>query len=211
MLSRVADALYWMSRYLERAEHIARVVNVNLNVTLDRAPSDASPKWGRLLTSLPEPPPAALRTPAESGDVIFDLANHESIQACVGAARENARQVREEISSEMWEELNRLYLFLGRVPNAENWGGGAHGFLTATVRGTKQSSTNPPSICATAVRLGKSRGGRATIRRRNLTGRTRSAASANSTAQAYGKSIGGPPPRRAVFLHATTIECRSGK
>ena len=74
---------------------------------------------------------------AESQDAIFDLANHESIQACVGAARENARQVREEISSEMWEELNRLYLFLGRVPNADNWGGGAHGFLTATVSGVQ--------------------------------------------------------------------------
>ena len=59
MLSRVADALYWMSRYLERAEHIARVVNVNLNVTLDRAPSDANIKWGRLLTSLPDPPPCS--------------------------------------------------------------------------------------------------------------------------------------------------------
>ena len=54
MLSRVADSLYWMSRYLERAEHTARVVNVNLNLTLDRAPADAGRHWGRLLTSLPE-------------------------------------------------------------------------------------------------------------------------------------------------------------
>ena len=57
MLSRVADSLYWMSRYLERAEHIARVVNVNLNLTLDRAPADAARHWGRLLASLPAPPP----------------------------------------------------------------------------------------------------------------------------------------------------------
>ena len=49
MLSRVADSLFWMSRYLERAEHIARVVNVNLNLTLDRAPADAARHWGRLL------------------------------------------------------------------------------------------------------------------------------------------------------------------
>ena len=59
MLSRVADSLYWMSRYLERAEHIARVVDVNLNLTLDRAPADAARHWGRLLASLPEPPPWA--------------------------------------------------------------------------------------------------------------------------------------------------------
>ena len=137
MLSRVADALYWMSRYLERAEHIARVVNVNLNVTLDRAPSDANPKWGQLLTSLPDPPSTAPRPPSASSDATIDLANHESIQACVGAARENARQVREEISSEMWEELNRLYLFLSRVPDSGNWAGGAHGFLTATVSGVQ--------------------------------------------------------------------------
>jgi hypothetical protein len=61
MLSRVADSLYWMSRYLERAEHIARVVNVNLNLTLDRAPADAARHWGRLLASLPAPP--GLRRP----------------------------------------------------------------------------------------------------------------------------------------------------
>ena len=53
MLSRVADSLYWMSRYLERAEHTARLVNVNLNLTLDRAPADAARHWGRLLASLP--------------------------------------------------------------------------------------------------------------------------------------------------------------
>ena len=111
MLSRVADSLYWMSRYLERAEHIARVVNVNLNLTLDRAPADAARHWGRLLTSLPDPPPWAARPPIDTAErATVDLANRESIAACVGAARENARQVREEISSEMWEEINRLYL-----------------------------------------------------------------------------------------------------
>ena len=61
MLSRVADSLYWMSRYLERAEHIARLVNVNLNLTLDRAPADAARHWGRLLASLPDPPPWQLK------------------------------------------------------------------------------------------------------------------------------------------------------
>src|SRR5262245_20515490 len=111
MLSRVADSLYWMARYLERAEHIARVVNVNLNVTLDRAPVDAARHWGRLLGSLPAPPMWAVQAaidPLEPSTV--DLANRESICACVSVARENGRQVREEISSEMWEEINRLYL-----------------------------------------------------------------------------------------------------
>ncbi|MCC6990304.1 MAG: alpha-E domain-containing protein, partial [Acidobacteria bacterium] len=62
MLSRVAESLYWMSRYLERAEHTARLVNVNLNLTLDRAPADAARHWGRLLASLPEPPTWQIRT-----------------------------------------------------------------------------------------------------------------------------------------------------
>ena len=78
MLSRVADSLYWMSRYLERAEHTARVVNVNLNLTLDRAPADAARHWGRLLASLPDPPPWQLK--ATSGAMeraTVDLANRE--------------------------------------------------------------------------------------------------------------------------------------
>ncbi len=136
MLSRVADSLYWMSRYLERAEHIARVVNVNLNLTLDRAPADAARHWGRLLGSLPAPPsfPRAAAD-ASDGDTV-DLANRESIAACVGAARENARQVREEISSEMWEEVNRLFLAVQqRAPQSSDSTSGAHEFLTATTGG----------------------------------------------------------------------------
>jgi uncharacterized alpha-E superfamily protein len=135
MLSRVADSLYWMARYLERAEHIARVVNVNLNVTLDRAPADAARHWGRLLVSLPDPPawavPATVN-PLEPATV--DLANRESICACVSAARENARQVREEISPEMWEEINRLYLAVQRKQTVDSaWTAGTHEFLTSTI------------------------------------------------------------------------------
>ena len=123
MLSRVADSLFWMSRYLERAEHIARVVNVNLNLTLDRAPADAARHWGRLLASLPDPPPWAARHAIDTAErATVDLANRESIAACVGAARENARQVREEISSEMWEEINRLFLDVRRrQPPDSEW------------------------------------------------------------------------------------------
>lgn len=140
MLSRVADSLYWMSRYLERAEHTARLVNVNLNLTLDRAPADAARHWGRLLASLPDPPTWQIRT---TPDVVeratVDLANRESIAACVGAARENARQVREEISSEMWEEINRLYLAVQkRQPMDSEWTSGTHEFLSATINGVHQ-------------------------------------------------------------------------
>ena len=52
MLSRVADSLYWMRRYIERADQIARVVGVNLDLAFDRAPADVVRLWGRLLTGL---------------------------------------------------------------------------------------------------------------------------------------------------------------
>jgi uncharacterized alpha-E superfamily protein len=140
MLSRVADSLYWMSRYLERAEHIARVVNVNLNVTLDRAPADAARHWGRLLSSLPSPPPFARKVePDPTERATVDLANRESIAACVAAARENARHVREEISSEMWEEINCLHLDVQRAqPAASEWTAGTHEFLSSTMSNVHQ-------------------------------------------------------------------------
>jgi uncharacterized alpha-E superfamily protein len=139
MLSRVADGLYWMSRYLERAENIARLVNVNLNLALEGVPADAPRHWGRLLASLPDPPPW-VSTPVDAVErSTVDLANRESIAACVGAARENARQVREEISSEMWEEINRLFLAVQRrQPVESEWTAGTHEFLTATINGVHQ-------------------------------------------------------------------------
>ncbi|WZO98009.1 alpha-E domain-containing protein [Isosphaeraceae bacterium EP7] len=113
MLSRVADTLYWMSRYLERAEHTARLVDVNLNLMLDQSPESAVPRWDRVLTSLrakipgvdlESDPYAIART------LMFDPTNPSSVVACIGVARENARQARELISSDMWEHLNRMYL-----------------------------------------------------------------------------------------------------
>jgi len=137
MLSRVADSLYWMSRYLERAEHIARLVNVNLNLTLDRAPGDAVRHWGRLLASLPAPPAWEAPTRPQSLErAVLDLANREAIAACVGTARENARQVRGEISSEMWQEINRLYLGVQtRQLTESEWTAGTHEFLTSVIEG----------------------------------------------------------------------------
>jgi uncharacterized alpha-E superfamily protein len=119
MLSRVADGLYWLSRYLERAEHTARVVSVNLNLTFDRAPDELALHWGRLLGSLRMPPAVAGISPAAGAGTTLDLANRDSIAACVAASRENARQVREQISSEMWEQLNRLFLAVQRTNVAD--------------------------------------------------------------------------------------------
>jgi uncharacterized alpha-E superfamily protein len=104
MLSRVADNLYWMSRYLERAEHTARVMGVQWNLMLEHEPGSAERRWKRVTASL------GRREPLE-GDA-FAAAQSFALAQIVGGiaeARENARQVREQISSEMWEELNRLF------------------------------------------------------------------------------------------------------
>ncbi|GAA3746848.1 alpha-E domain-containing protein [Terriglobus aquaticus] len=116
MLSRVADSLYWMSRYLERAEHTTRLLDVNLNLMTDESANSADRRWVRVLQALG----AARETPWQ-GDAFalthrltFDSATHASVLGCIVAARENARHVREQISTEMWHRLNSLYLQVTR-------------------------------------------------------------------------------------------------
>ncbi len=121
MLSRVADSLYWMSRYLERAEHTVRMLDVNFSLTLDRSATTEDARWRRLLL--------ALGCPANdwAGDshalvqtLTHDSGNAASVTAAIAEARENARQVREEISSEQWLQLNRLYHLVTEVPSEES-------------------------------------------------------------------------------------------
>jgi uncharacterized alpha-E superfamily protein len=120
MLSRVADALFWMSRYLERAEHVARLLDVCFHLELDLRGVLAGPNellWTSLAAVLQQVVPPA-RQPALSPQaaisqwLTFDLDNPTSIMACVTRARYNARSIRGTINSEMWKELNKLYLQL---------------------------------------------------------------------------------------------------
>src|SRR5262249_13527953 len=117
MLSRVADSLYWMSRYLERAEHTARLLDLNLNLTLDQSSSVAEQRWRLVLLSLRsvEPDKSPCDAYCLTEHLTFNSDNKDSLVSCVIAARENARQVREQISSEMWEQLNQLYLGVRRA------------------------------------------------------------------------------------------------
>jgi uncharacterized alpha-E superfamily protein len=112
MLSRVADSLYWMSRYLERAEHTTRLLDVNLNLMLDESSTSADHRWQRVLQALGKPKRAKW-----SGDpyelarsMTFDVENKSSVISCIIRARENSRHVREQISTEQWHRLNSLYL-----------------------------------------------------------------------------------------------------
>ena len=120
MLSRVAQSLYWMSRYVERAENTARLVDVNLQLLLDaRALDDASiaSHWLPIVESTGDRERfLALHPEATAHRVVdflvFEAGNSNSIASAVSQARENARTVRDQLPAELWEEINRLYLFL---------------------------------------------------------------------------------------------------
>lgn len=116
MLSRVAESILWMSRYVERAENVARFIDVNLNMSLDLGP-DMAHQWAPLVYTTGDHAPFIERYQlATQANVIqfltFDEQNPNSILSCLAAARENARTVREMLSSPMWEELNKFYLMV---------------------------------------------------------------------------------------------------
>ena len=125
MLSRVANSLYWMSRYIERAENIARIVDVNLQLLLDLRNLDEerlAKHWLPIVqTTGDEEQFFALHKKATAQNVteflVFQMDNPNSLVSSICSARENARMVRDQITIELWEELNRLYWFV-RTPTA---------------------------------------------------------------------------------------------
>ncbi len=135
MLSRVADSLYWMSRYLERAENTARLIDVQLNLMLEQGGEDADRRWQRLLRSLHVPADEKSGAYDITHWLTFDTNNPSSIVSSIAAARENARQVREQISSEMWEQLNYLYLRVKQTRMERIWSAEPHTFFNGVKRG----------------------------------------------------------------------------
>ncbi len=137
LLSHVADNLYWMSRYLERAEHTARLIDVSLNLMLEQAPEASDRRWRRLLRALHIP---AEDTPIDAASVTalltFDAGNANSITSCVTLARENAQHVREQISTEMWTQVNGLYLQIRSTRPADIWSGRPHEFYESVKEGS---------------------------------------------------------------------------
>lgn len=122
MLSRIAESLYWIGRYVERAEDTARITDVNYHHTLEMgALADAQERrrrhWEALVRIVGDRERfEAFYTEANEETVphflIFDGANPHSVVSCISRARENARMMRHQIASEMWEILNRFYLDL---------------------------------------------------------------------------------------------------
>ena len=120
MMARDADSMYWMSRYVERSEHVARLLLVNSNLLIDvgdLAPSLQQLQWQSVLTVVRADVPADLIDVNKAGSMEPRVAQHMtlnpenpgSLLSCISRARENARAIRENISAEMWEALNSLY------------------------------------------------------------------------------------------------------
>jgi uncharacterized alpha-E superfamily protein len=135
MLSRVANSIYWMSRYLERAENVARFIDVNLNLTLDM-PSHVGEQWAPLVNTTGDLELFTKRYRVPSRENVmyfltFDRDNPNSILSCVRHARENARSVREIISSEMWEQANRFYLLVKEASKNKTLVDDPHDFYTS--------------------------------------------------------------------------------
>jgi uncharacterized alpha-E superfamily protein len=134
MLSRVADSIYWMNRYIERAENVARFIDVNLHLMLDLQ-VDTDTQWAPLVDITGDHLLFQERYGAATKEHVvafltFDANNPNSIYACLRAARENARSVREIISSEMWEQVNTFYLMVRTAAAAGRVVAEPHAFFT---------------------------------------------------------------------------------
>lgn len=136
MLSRVADSVYWINRYIERAENYCRFIDVNFQLSLDLPGSDN--QWGPMLFTTGDNDLFEKKYGKEQTreNVIqfltFDRENPSSILSCFAIARENARQIRENISTETWQILNDTYLKASRIQHASEFTGleDLHDFLT---------------------------------------------------------------------------------
>ncbi len=114
MLSRVANSIYWMARYLERADNVARFVDVNFHLMLDLSLDRESTQWYPIIATSGDDEDFNRRYKAADERAVvrfltFDDRNPNSILQSIFRARENARTVREVIPVEMWEKINELY------------------------------------------------------------------------------------------------------
>jgi uncharacterized alpha-E superfamily protein len=137
MLSRTADNLYWMSRYLERAENLARAMEVAYRMSMLPMPGTTRTEWLSAITvsgnskgfieKYGEDPAAA--TAANTVQYLaLDVSHGGSIKACFQAARENARAVRDTITTEMWENINTAWLEIRDIDDKQLARMGLQGF-----------------------------------------------------------------------------------
>jgi len=133
MLSRIADSMFWMARYIERAEDTSRILDVTYHTLLEQAQHPYRLRWDPLIAMAGEETRfRRLYEKTNSQNVFEFLAFHphnpSSIVQCITKARENARTMRDRISREMWEDINGLYLMVTRYNAAEEIAAGPHRF-----------------------------------------------------------------------------------
>ena len=137
MLSRVGDSTYWMGRYIERAENNARLLDVNVQMLLDfesRGVETERQFWGPILSTLEDTElfnhlHEEFTAAAVLDYVTFERRNPNSINSCINHARENARAVRDQISSEMWEQINALWLYFRDSSAGRDFRANSHEFF----------------------------------------------------------------------------------
>ena len=141
VLARSAQGPYWMSRYLERAEHLARLLRLQTETLIDRPLPEIHVGWRRIYDMIRRrPPPGDLVAPESddyaladaytlADDLTFERSNPSSVRSCFALGRENARQMRQCISGEMWTSLNLSYLRLQELEIQDALGGVARELL----------------------------------------------------------------------------------
>jgi uncharacterized alpha-E superfamily protein len=141
MLSRVANSLYWIGRYIERAEDTARLIGVTSHLQLD-LPKGIRPGWISIVHILGNE--EAFRTQGVVDDerqimrfLIGDLTHPGSILSSLSLARESARTVRDVMPSEAWEEINTLYQTARSDAQKAYWTKNRHTYLRQVVRGAQ--------------------------------------------------------------------------
>ncbi len=133
MLSRIADSLYWIAQYLERAQESARILDVNYYMVLEHSQTVHRVRWEPLIVIAGEHERFFQVYPEANAQNVFEFMafredNPNSIAQCISKARENARTIRERISREMWEDINGLYHSIHRFKPDEEIAVGPHRF-----------------------------------------------------------------------------------
>ena len=147
MLSRSAQGLYWMARYLERTSHLCRLLQLQVEALVDRPIPEIHFGWSRIYASLDRQPPLGGDFEADesddftladsytlAGDLTFERSNPDSVRSCFAMGRENARQIRHCISAEMWTCLNLAWLRIRELEIGDIWKVSPESFYAQTVR-----------------------------------------------------------------------------
>jgi uncharacterized alpha-E superfamily protein len=141
MLSRIADSLFWMSRYMARAEDTARLLDVTYHMLLEQSQDSYQLRWDGIITITGEQDRFYSFYEEATAQNVFEFLafredNSNSIVSCLNRVRENARTIRDRISREMWEDVNSLYHSVKGFDTRTEIVNGPHRFCTHIIFGS---------------------------------------------------------------------------